>query len=414
MKKISKTLALALAVLMLMGMTAIHTLAEENRDTITVSVRIEGIKEPMYYNKTIEIEAGATVENLLALVNGMDSTPDIVIIGGEWGAYVSSINDLTEGDYGTMSGWLYYVNGVDPVKSISFCELQDGDVVVCFFSDKFGVGIQFPFIDLSRVYSESVISFLSEDTVYDDEWNETIVLNPVAGASVLFNGIKYTTDENGEIKITNKTGLAGLQSVLIERNDDESGVPTVLRFAPDFEIYVPFADTPENAWFGIPVEFCVSTGFFRGADNVQNLFLPKNNMTRYQLVTVLGRIAGVDVDAPSDPWYAAARDWALDSGIVNETWFEAGADASVTREMFIQLFYHTAWLAGSYDMDVKADITIATDYDAINADYSEAVSWAVASGIIHGMDSGALTINPKEEITRAQVCQMLFNYYSGQ
>jgi len=423
MKTLRKIIALALVVLLLAGLTALPAFASEeagavtvgsaaeNAGAITVSLRIEGIRAPLYYNKEVTLEAGASVEDLLVLIGHTDGAPDIVIGGSELGAYVSGIDGLKEGEYGELSGWFYYVNGIDPFRSISLYELNDGDEVVCFYGDKFGVGMQFPYADLSKLYSNGTILFLSVDEEYDDDWNMSLVLNPVAGADVLFNGINYLTNENGGIYIEDKAGMAGLQRVQIEKYDEKSGVPKVLRFAPDHEIYVPFADTPDGVWFEIPVEFSVLMGFFRGADSARNLFLPGNYMTIAQLVTVLGRIAGADVDAPSDPWYAVARDWALDNGIITEWWFESGAGASVTREQFIYLFYLTAALAGSYDMDLESDITIATDFEDISADYYESISWAVASGIIHGMAEDALTINPGEKITRAQVCQMLFNYY---
>ena len=270
--------------------------------------------------------------------------------------------------------------------------------------------MQYPVPDLSRLYSAGVIKFTSNDEEYDEDWNVSIVKNPVEGAAVTFNGVIYTTDADGEIVIASKSGIAGMQSLKIERYDEGTGIPTVLRLAPDFEMYVPFADTPEDAWYEIAVMFCVSKGLFIGTDTANNLFSPSTDMTMAQLVTVLARLAGVDVSAESDLWYAQARDWAIENDIIEETAFQAGA--IVTREMFINMFYLTAGLAGTYDMTVSADITEAADYDNISEVCLEAIAWAVASGIIRGTSDKALTISPTGIVDRATVCQMLYNYYN--
>ena len=401
---------MAVTVLMLTGMTAMYASAAESGN-ITVSLRIEGVEETLFYDKAIEIDAGATVEDLMIMVNEMDETLGIVINNTENGTYTSEIAGLAEFDYGGYSGWLFRVNGTNPTVGQDLVFLEDGDDVIYFYNDAWGeAGMQYPVPDLSRLYSAGIISFTSSDEEYDEDWNVSIVNNPVAGATVTFNGVVYTTDENGEIVLASKSGIAGMQSLKIERYDEGSGIPTVLRLAPDFEMYVPFTDTPEDAWYEIAVMFCVSKGLFIGTDTANNLFSPSTDMTMAQLVTVLARLAEADISAESDPWYAEARDWAIDNEIIEETAFKA--EAIVTREIFINMFYLTAGLAGTYDMTVSADITEAADYENISEACLEAIAWAVASGIIRGTSDKALTINPTGIVDRATVCQMLYNYYN--
>ena len=411
MRKLRKAIALTVTVLMIAGMMVINASAEDP-GTITVALRIEGVTETLFYDNAIEIGAGTTVEDLMAQVNENDDTIGIVISDTEWGGtYISEIAGLKEFDYGGYSGWLFRVNGTNPTVGQSFVNLENGDSVTYFYNDAYGVaGMQYPVPDLSELYSAGIIRFMSEDEEYDDEWNVTLVRNPVAGATVTFNGVVYTTDENGEIVVESTAGIAGMQGLKIERYDEETGVPTVLRFAPDFEMYVPFADTPADEWYEIAVMFCVSKGLFIGTDSANNLFSPKADMTMAQLVTVLARLAGADVSAGSDPWYAEARDWAIENDLIEETTFRAGA--IVTREIFISMFYLAAELAGTYDMTVSADITGADDYDNISESCMEAIAWAVASGIIRGTSDKALTISPTGIVDRATVCQMLYNYYN--
>ena len=62
-------------------------------------------------------------------------------------------------------------------------------------------------------------------------------------------------------------------------------------------------------------------------------------------------------------------------------------------------------------MEAAADISSAVDYADLNEDYIQAISWAVASGIIIGTSEDELTITPGFEINRATACQMLLNYF---
>ena len=410
MLKMKRAMAITVVLLLLAGMTAISALAEGS-DKIIVSLRIEGIEETIFYNKAIELSAGSTVEDLMAQANKMDENLAIVATGIEWGGtYISEIAGLAEFDYTAYSGWLFRVNGVNPTVGQEAVFLESGDEVIYFYNDAWGeAGMQYPVPDLSRLYSAGIITFMSDDEVFDEDWTVSFVRNPVAGATVTFNGAVYITDENGEIVLASKAGAAGIQNLKIERYDEGTGIPTVLRLAPDFEMYVPFVDTPEDAWYDMAVMFCVSKGLFIGTDAANNLFSPMADMTMAQLVTVLARLAGVNVDAGSaDPWYALARDWAIQNGIIEDAAFEAGA--FVNREVFANMFYLTAGLAGTYDMAVSADITEAVDFDDISEDCREAIAWAVASGIIHGTSDATLTISPKGVVDRATVCQMLYNY----
>ncbi|MBR6019107.1 MAG: DUF4430 domain-containing protein [Lachnospiraceae bacterium] len=50
-------------------------------------------------------------------------------IGSGGSAYIRSIGTLREFDYGTLSGWMYYVNGEAPTDSCGSHKLKDGDVI---------------------------------------------------------------------------------------------------------------------------------------------------------------------------------------------------------------------------------------------------------------------------------------------
>jgi len=425
MKKLSKIIAVSLVLMILAGMAPQGAFADEI-DMITVSFRIEGVEENIYYNKELKIAEGSTVEDLIKQFRSVSGAPKITVTDSTYGVYISEIDGLAEFAHGGMSGWNYRVNDVEPSFGISLYKLKDSDSVVFYYGDPFGIGMQYPVADWSRILSDGIIRFTSVDTVYDEDWIPTRIVNPVVGATVTFRWNDYITDEKGEIKVTDKTGLSGFRTTQIERYDEQIGVPTVLRFAPDYEIYIPFADTPRIApppWYENAVRFCVREEYFIGTNLAANLFEPMLNMTMTQLVTVLARIGGVDADLTTgELWYMAPLDWAIMNGVltVNETVIEKGIGAvyeltsgmNVTREKFIYMFYLTVRLTGDYDMTVRKNITVATDYDDITDIYRDAISWAVASGIIGGTNPNTLTISPSFEVNRATVCQMLYNFYS--
>ena len=407
MQKFRKAVAVALTAMAIAGFTALPAMASED-EAICVSLRIEGVEETIYYNNQIEMPAGSSIADLVAAINDMDDAPDIEY-DSSW--YIQKIGDLAEHDYGGWSGWSFRLNDGELTSGINENFLANGDEVVCYYGDPWGEpGMQYPIIDISRLFTDSVILFTSIDVEYDDDWTPQLSENPVEGARVVVKGATFMTDENGAITIADKTGISGFCSVQIDRFDDETGVPTVLRFAPDFEIYVPFADMLDDPWYEDAVVFCVREWSYSGENLAENLFAPMRKMNMAELITVLARIVGVYDSAATEPWYETTYEWALESGIIIEEEFDALS--FVTKEKFVHMFYLVVALTGDYDMTEAADITGAIDYSDIGAEYLEAISWAVASGIVRGVGDDELIIDPQEEFTRAMVCQFLYNFYA--
>ena len=239
MKKTLKKLTCAF-IAVLMAALVMGVAAEGS--TIKVSLRIEGISGNIFYD-TVETSAeDASLKSLLALV--AESNKKLEIVGLE-NNYITSIAGETAGKFGGWDGWLYSVNGEIPPVTVEQCTLKEGDVVVLFYGDPYGAGMQFPIVDSSKV-NEGVISFKSNDTVYVD--NEPVVSeNPIVGASVSFLGKTYTTDEKGEIHIDKADLKNGEFTLAIEKKND-AGMPLVLRLASDFTVKI--SGIEENAESG--------------------------------------------------------------------------------------------------------------------------------------------------------------------
>ena len=136
------------------------------------------------------------------------------------------------------------------------------------------------------------------------------------------------------------------------------------------------------------------------------------------LVTVLWRAEGSPEPASATPftdlkakWYKNAVAWAYENGIVNGmTATTFGPDASITREQIATIIYRYAEFRGD-DVSARTSITSFPDASKVSKWAKDALSWAVAEGIISGTKSGNSTIlDPKGNAPRAQVATILMRY----
>ena len=232
MKKIT---AIIMAVLLSIGSMSVTAMAE---DEIKVTLRIEGVAGNFFYDTVTT--SNSNLGDFFEQVNE-DYDISIVIEEGDWGRYLTDINGDKAGDYGDYSGWLFTVNGEDPGVGMDGVELNDGDSVVLYYGDPYGVGFQYPETDTSAI-DEGIIAFTSKDTVYDENYNASLVVNPVAGATVNWytddtNYTTYTTDDSGKVTIDEEYLTNGTHKVTIEKYAD-NGVPVVLRLVPDYTVTV--------------------------------------------------------------------------------------------------------------------------------------------------------------------------------
>ena len=149
-----------------------------------------------------------------------------------------------------------------------------------------------------------------------------------------------------------------------------------------------------------------------------NLFAPNSQTTRAQLVTILYRLAGEPEpggdsgfsDVAAGTWYTDAVAWAAENGIVNgttDTTFAPGED--ITREQLVTVLYRYAESKG-YDVNVSADLSGYPDAGQVQ-DYAQpAMAWAVAEGIVEGVDGN---LNPTGDATRAQIATILMRFCEG-
>ena len=177
---------------------------------------------------------------------------------------------------------------------------------------------------------------------------------------------------------------------------------------------LPFTDVSETDWFHDAVQYVYDNGLMGGVGDGQ--FAPNATTNRAMVVTILYRLAGEpavsgDVgftDVESGLWYTNAVAWAAQKGIVNgisETEFAPAGD--LTREQLATILYRYAESAG-YDVSAQADLSGFPDAGDIQEYATQALSWAVAEGLLQGFEDD--TLRPQGNATRAQIAAILMRF----
>lgn len=154
-----------------------------------------------------------------------------------------------------------------------------------------------------------------------------------------------------------------------------------------------FADVDAGAWYYDAVAYVCEKGLFTGTS--ATTFSPELSMSRAMLWTVLARMDGQDVNGGAT-WYEKAQTWAAAQGVTDG----ANPEADMTREQLAVMLYRYA-KAEKTDADLKNFF----DADSISPWAADAMSWAVARGILTGKSGSRL--DPQSTASRAEVATML-------
>ena len=178
-------------------------------------------------------------------------------------------------------------------------------------------------------------------------------------------------------------------------------------------------DVAPSAWYAPAVAEAVRRGLTDGTG--EGSFSPEGEVTRAMLVTMLSRLrlcadgtAVIDgdrsfSDVPEDAWYASAVRWAADGdltrGVDGETFLP---DGRVTREQLVTMLYRFARMQG-YDLSAgsAAQLAAFADGQSVSDWAREAVTWAVAAGVLSGSEG---KLWPQAPATRAQTAQLFIRF----
>ena len=189
----------------------------------------------------------------------------------------------------------------------------------------------------------------------------------------------------------------------------EPAIPQVVNELPFIDVFVT------DAYYGA-VKFVYDNGLFKGVSDKE--FDPSGTMTRAMFVTVLGRLAKVDVSAytessftdvePIGTWdYAPYVEWAAQNGIVlgyGDGRF--GPNDLITKEQAAVIIARYAKYTG---VDTSSINTLAgyADGETVSDWAFDAVAWADDVNI-YVLENGLL--NPQAPASRAVVATMLWAY----
>ena len=153
-------------------------------------------------------------------------------------------------------------------------------------------------------------------------------------------------------------------------------------------------------------------------------FYGSRSITRSEIVTILSRYNGSYdslpifisanhtcesfVDVPDGQWYTSSAQWAFENGIVNGV---GGAyfapERTITREEFAAMLYrYTEYL--EVDTSARVDYSDFADSESVSDWAHDAMSWAVAEGLINGKPGKLLA--PQDTITRAEVATVIYRF----
>lgn len=180
-----------------------------------------------------------------------------------------------------------------------------------------------------------------------------------------------------------------------------------------------FKDVPPYGdWAHEGIDFVVSRGLFNGTS--RTTFSPTLEMSRAMMVTVLYRHAGepevpetqIFDDVPLGKYYSAAVAWATSKGITKGTSSRTfSPEQKLTREETAVFLYRYAFLIGGMNTSRRGDLSVYSDADSISSFAEDAMSWAVALGILVGSNTanGAMLL-PKATATRAEIATILMRF----
>lgn len=164
-----------------------------------------------------------------------------------------------------------------------------------------------------------------------------------------------------------------------------------------------FNDVPADAYYAKPVKWAVEKNITAGTS--KTTFSPSATCSKAQILSFLWRANGSPEptaenlfnDIKTTDYYYKAALWAAEKGLVSGSTF--GANTDCTRAMTMEYMWRAA---GSPAISSK---TSFTDVPA-NADYAQAVAWAVENKITSGTGGG--NFSPNSTCTRGQIVTLLY------
>lgn len=154
-----------------------------------------------------------------------------------------------------------------------------------------------------------------------------------------------------------------------------------------------FPDLARSEWYTEAVDYTVARSIFKGKED--GLFHPEGITTRAEVMTILARLEGEDVDG-GQPWYEKAMNWAVEAGVSDGT----NPTEVITREQVVTMFWRAAGMPAS-----EKSLEDFGDAASVSSWAQDAFRWAVDKGVLQGKPGGLL--DPQGTCTRAELAKIV-------
>lgn len=169
-----------------------------------------------------------------------------------------------------------------------------------------------------------------------------------------------------------------------------------------------FSDVEEGAWYYDAIAWAARHNITTGVS--QTTFGVNNPCSTEEILTFLWRASGSPEPTMSNPfpdvadsnYYSKAIIWAVEKGVYQS--ISSGIGTPCTRSMTVAYLWR---LAGS---PTPSNTVWFTDV-SVNADYAQAVAWAVEMGITNG--TSETTFEPDAICSRTQIMTYLYRYFDA-
>lgn len=365
----------------------------------TATVEISAAGDSDYAAATKSITVTVAKRTLTVTANNKSA-----YVGDQVPALDYRIDGLVSGD--TLGKLTLAVDGTEPTKTAGKYDIVFTNAdAVSYDKDKY---------ELKTV--NGTLTVTVRPIIDDQPHGSDISLNPttdgkitistpkaVEGATVT---ITVTPDKDKELKSLEVIDENGNRLPLTDLGNGKfsfvmpAGKVTVKPVFGAANAYVnPYMDVQRNDWYFGAVQYVTENGLMNGTGNG---FEPNLATSRAMIWTILARMSGVNT-ASGGEWYAVAQQWAKANGVSDGTM----PNGTITREQLAAMLYRYAVSKGMVKAPVTANLSIFADASSVSTYANEAMQWAVATGLINGMDG---KLNPQGSATRAQVATMLMRF----
>lgn len=270
--------------------------------------------------------------------------------------------------------------------------------------------------DIAKTTVLDAVTWLESDTLYTVEFQENQIEIAGNDEQAENSAVLYFADgSQKEMTISEEPITMEEIQKAAEQPAAEAGVKEDVQVETNSDSYTGgelFTDVKKENWFYPAVSYVMNKGLMTGM--VNGGFAPNEELSKVQFAVVLYRMEGspeVSLSAntlsiPENAYYAPAVFWADQTGLLDG--FRTASikpEDQITREEMITMLFRYAQQKG-FDTQERADLSQFADAEKVSPSAKEAVSWAVATGMISGEGKDRL-LNPQGSASRAVCAAMI-------